>query len=104
SDVASIGIPGFSSEEIILMQTIEIEIDASGRIHPIEPLDFTPSGRALLTLLDRPVVSRDAPLPGRAGDILALLASPRFANRPVASKEEVDRRIASLRNEWDDRP
>jgi len=87
-----------------MMQTIEIEIDASGRIHPIEPLDFTPSGRALFTLLDQPVVSRDAPMPGRAGDILSLLASPRFASRPVAVKEEVERRIAALRDEWDDRP
>jgi len=87
-----------------MLQTIEIEIDASGRIHPIEPLGFTPSGRALLTLLDQAVIPRDAPLLGKAGDILSLLASPRFANRPVASKEEVDRRISTLRNEWDGRP
>jgi len=87
-----------------MLQTIEIEIDASGRIHSLEPLTFTPSGRALLTLLDQPVIPRDTPLAGRAGDILALLASPRFANRPVASAEEVERRIAERRNEWDERP
>jgi predicted DNA-binding protein len=47
---------------------------------------------------------RNVPLPGRAGDILALLASPRFANRPVASAEEVNQRISTLRDEWNDRP
>jgi len=83
-----------------MLQTIEIEIDAGGRIHPIEPLDFTPKGRALLTLLDQPGVPRVSPLPGRAGDVLALLASPRFANRPVTSAEEVNQRIRTLRDEW----
>lgn len=32
-------------------QTFEVEIDDSGRIHPLEPISFTPSGRAYLTLL-----------------------------------------------------
>ncbi len=86
-----------------MLQTVEIEIDASGRIHPLEPLTFTPSGRALLTLLDQPVISRTPPLAGRAADILDLLASPRFANRPDADTEETGKRIAALRNEWDER-
>ena len=34
-----------------MLQTIEVEIDASGRIHPIEPMQTLPVGRALLTLL-----------------------------------------------------
>jgi hypothetical protein len=36
------------------LQTIqvEIEIDATGHIHPMETLSFKPVGRALLTLLD----------------------------------------------------
>lgn len=87
-----------------MLQTIEVEIDASGRIHPLEPLTFTPSGRALLTLLDQPEVPRVAPLAGRAGDVLALLASPRFANRPGTTTEEVGKRIAALRSDWDERP
>lgn len=86
-----------------MLQTIEIEIDASGRIHPLEPLAFTPSGRALLTLLEKPAISSPSPVVGRAGDILALLASPRFANRPVAGVEDVSKRIAALRDDWDER-
>ena len=35
-----------------MLQTIEVEIDASGQVHPLEPLIRLPPGRALLTLLD----------------------------------------------------
>jgi len=86
-----------------MLQTIEIEIDASGRIHPLEPLPFAPCGRALLTLLEKPAIAERPPITGRAGDILALLATPRFANRPVAKAEEVSQRIAALRDDWDER-
>jgi hypothetical protein len=34
-----------------MLQTIEVEIDASGQVHPIEPLEHLSPGRALLTLL-----------------------------------------------------
>jgi len=82
-----------------MLQTIEIEIDAAGHIHPLEPLGLTPSGRALLTLLDQQVPRAS----GNAGDALARLAGSRFARRPVAGAEEVARRIAALRDEWNDR-
>jgi hypothetical protein len=105
-----------------MLKTIEIEIDSSGHIHLLEPLNFTPTGRALLTLLDQPGAAQhisrsdnndananvpSAPaaiLHGRASDILALLASSRFANRPVASASEVKQRISDLRDEWNERP
>ena len=38
-----------------MLQTIEVEIDAMGHIHPLEPLQAIPVGRALLTLLKPPV-------------------------------------------------
>jgi hypothetical protein len=38
-----------------MLQTIEVEIDATGHIHPLEPLSKLPVGRALLTLLNPPV-------------------------------------------------
>ena len=37
-----------------MLQTIQVEIDATGHIHPMEALSFKPVGRALLTLLDTP--------------------------------------------------
>lgn len=38
-----------------MLQTIEVEIDASGHIHPLEPMSKLPVGRALLTLLNSSV-------------------------------------------------
>lgn len=34
-----------------MLQTIEVEIDATGHIHLLEPVQSLPVGRALLTLL-----------------------------------------------------
>ena len=34
-----------------MLRTIEVEIDATGGIHPLEPVGKLPVGRALLTLL-----------------------------------------------------
>jgi hypothetical protein len=82
-----------------MLQTIEIEIDSSGHIHPLEPLSFRPAGRVLLILLEPPHNSSSPR--GSAEMALALLASPRFTNRPEASPDEVRQRIAALRNEWD---
>ena len=35
-----------------MLQRIQVEIDVTGHIHPMEALSFKPVGRALLTLLD----------------------------------------------------
>ena len=37
-----------------MLQTIEVEIDATGHIHPLEDLPRLPKGRALLTFLTPP--------------------------------------------------
>lgn len=37
-----------------MLQTIEVEIDASGHVHPLEGVVRLPAGRALLTLLAPP--------------------------------------------------
>jgi len=75
----------------------------SAEFHTLEPLNFKPKGRALLTLLDKP----DASFPvehGSAKQALVLLSSKRFSKRPVANPDEVNTRIANIRNEWDKRP
>ena len=43
-----------------MLQTIEVQIDANGHIHPLEPLIKLSAGRALLTLLEP--VDHDAAL------------------------------------------
>lgn len=37
-----------------MLHTIEVEIDSTGRVHPLEPTQRLPAGRALLTLLSPP--------------------------------------------------
>jgi hypothetical protein len=85
-----------------MLQTIEVEIDASGHILPLEPLPPAKSRRAYLTLLPESPTAADitAPSRGSAAQALALLASPRFANRPIADPIEVLQRIENLRSDW----
>lgn len=86
-----------------MLQTIEVEIDHSGRIHPLEPLSFMPTGRAYLTLLPSlNGASSVESTSGSASQALGLLASARFSKRPVADSSEVQQRILALRNEWSD--
>lgn len=87
-----------------MLQTIEVEIDPSGHIHPLEALSFIPSVRAYLTPL--PSTDNEFCTPntgdGSAAKALELLASPRFVQRPVALSDEVQQRINELRNDWGD--
>jgi len=88
-----------------MLQTIEVEIDHSGHIHPLEPLSFIPSGRAYLTLLPAAEKGFRTPIAGdgSATKALELLASPRFLQRPAVLADEVQQRISELRNDWGDR-
>ena len=80
-------------------RTIEVEIDATGHLRALEPLPIGHRVRALLVLPDEPP-AQAAPR-GSAARALALLASPRFARRPRGEPEEVRRRLAAMRNDWD---
>ena len=88
-----------------MLQTIEVEIDPSGHVHPLEPLTFIPAGRAYLTLLPAPNKELRTSIAGdsSAAKALELLNSPRFAQRPAAHSHEVQQRIGELRNDWGDR-
>jgi hypothetical protein len=59
-----------------VLQTIEVESDANGRDHPLEPLSRLPAGRALLILLT-PV-----------GDETALLAEAALAENWLSPEED----------------
>ena len=59
-----------------MLQTIEVEIDTNGRVHPLEPLSRLPTGRALLILLTPP------------GDETALLAEAALAEDWLKPEED----------------
>ena len=87
-----------------MLQTIQVEIDATGQIHPMEELSFRPVGRALLTLLDTTIEIPNLQISGERGSVvraLALLSLPRFSSRPAADTGEVKQRINVIRDEWD---
>jgi hypothetical protein len=90
----------------IMLQTIQVEIDATGHIHLMEPLSFKPVGRALLTLLDTSIETIPLQIQtnderGSVARALTLLSSSRFAHRPAANINEVMQRITAMRDEWD---
>ena len=75
-----------------MLQTIQVEIDATGHIHPMEALSFKPVGRALLTLLDATSETMPLQIHEERSSItraLKLLSSPRFAHRPVANTQRL---------------
>jgi hypothetical protein len=84
-----------------MLTTIEVEIDRDGRVSPLEPPPCPLQGWAYLTLLPDPSARRTATSAagGTAADALALLASQRFAQRPVSDPNEVQSRIAALRED-----
>lgn len=87
-----------------MLQTIEVNIDAAGSIHLLEPLPFKLVGRALLTLL-KP--DADASLPGdsqraTAAATVALLETQEFRDLPAIDPTETQRRIVELRDGWND--
>lgn len=86
-----------------MLQTIEVEIDTDGHIRLLEPLPSTHARRAYLTLLPNTPPNQAQEIRGSAAQALALLASPQFANRPVADPIEVQQRIENLRNDWTER-
>ena len=85
-----------------MLQAIEVIVEPGGFIRPMEELHVTVPTRAVLTLLETPQPVKDKPERGNGAAILALLQTPRFANRPPADPEEIEQRIQSLRNDWDD--
>ncbi|MFZ3017006.1 MAG: hypothetical protein WA056_00960 [Gallionella sp.] len=73
-----------------MLQTIEVEIDAQGGIHPMQALPLTAERRALLTL----VIPDNAKPAAHWRDFIgALKNSPCFNDDPV----EIQRK---MRDEW----
>ena len=85
-----------------MLYAIEVIVEPDGVIRPLEELHVKVPTRVVLTLLETPPSVEEKPERGYGAAILALLQTPRFANRPPADPEEIEQRIQSLRNDWDD--
>ncbi len=73
-----------------MLQTIEVEIDAQGGIHPLQALPLTAERRALLTL----VIRENMQLASNWRDYIgALKDSPCFNDDPVTIQRK-------MRDEW----
>ena len=86
---------------LAMLQTFEVIVEPDGAIHPLEELHVETPTRAILTLLETPSPAKAKPAPGNGAAILALLQTPRFANRPSADPKEIEQRIQNLRHDWD---
>ena len=84
-----------------MLQTFEVIVEPDGAIHPLEELHVETPTRAILTLLETPSPAKAKPAQGNGAAILALLQTPRFANRPAADPKEIEQRIQNLRHDWD---
>jgi len=84
-----------------MLQAIEVIVEPNGLIRPLEELHVKTSTRAVLTLLEAPPPEQP-PERGNGAAVLALLQTPRFAQRPAADAEEVAQRIQNLRDDWGD--
>lgn len=83
-----------------MLQAIEVIVKPDGAIQPLEKLHVKVPTRAVLTLLETQQPMEEQIERGNGAVILALLNTPRFANRPPAAPEEIEQRIQELRNDW----
>lgn len=80
------------------MQSIEVEIDAAGRVHAVDPQVAVPAGRALLTPLAPRRTALEHGAPAERPDdcrslVGALSGSPSWREPPQAIQDR-------LRDEW----
>ena len=79
-----------------MLTTVEAEIEVSGNVRLLEPVEVKQTMRAIVTLLENSSGSL-----GNADKVLAFLQSPEFKNRKSYSVEEVEAQIQDARNSWE---
>lgn len=78
--------------------TVEAEIDVSGNVRLLEPLEITKTTRAIVTLLDEP---NGEDSKGNGEKMLEFLRSSRFRDRSSYSAAEIEAQIDEARNSWE---
>ena len=79
-----------------MLHAIEVIVEPDGLIRPLEELHVKVPTRGVLTLLETSPPTVVKPERGNGAAVLALLQTPRFANRPSADPEEIEQRIQNF--------
>ncbi|CAN5401184.1 hypothetical protein BH10ACI3_BH10ACI3_24160 [soil metagenome] len=79
-----------------MLNAVEAEIDASGNVRLLEPIEVTKTTRAVLTLLEEP----DG-VNSNSEKMLAFIRSSGFKDRTSYSPEEIEDQIKDARDSWE---
>jgi hypothetical protein len=82
-----------------MLTTVEAEIDTSGNVRLLEPVEVKQTTRAIVTLLEDK--NQEGAEQDNAQKMLEFLKSNRFKNRKKYSDEEIEAQIEEIRNSWD---
>lgn len=82
-----------------MLTTVEAEVDVSGNVRLLEPVEVKKTTRAIVTLLEDNNGEKSEK--GNAQKMLKFLQSNRFKTRKSYSAEEIEAQIEENRNSWD---
>lgn len=82
-----------------MLTTVEAEIDVSGNVRLLVPVEVTKTTRAIVTLLKDNNGEKSEK--GNAAKMLEFLKSNRFKNRQSYSDEEIEAQIQEARDSWE---
>ena len=81
-----------------MLTTVKAEVDVSGNVRPLEPIEVTRTTKAIVTLLDEPSEARNG---GNSARALAFLRSNRIPEESRTSAKQIDARIEEVRDSWE---
>ena len=84
-----------------MLQAIEVIVEPSGLIRPLEELHVAVPTRAVLTLLETPPSTQTGPERGSGAALLQFLREHPLPPESRRSAEEIDARIREEREAWD---
>ena len=83
-----------------MLRTLEGMLDPEGQVRFREEVHLTRPQRVLVTLLEEDAAFPVAE-PGHVNQLLALLATPAFRERPYGLAAELEATVESNRSAWD---
>lgn len=83
-----------------MLRTLEGTLDPEGQVRFREPVSLTRPQRVLVTLLEDDTALAVAE-PGSVSQMLALLATSPFSDRPYGLAAELEATVESNRSAWD---